>query len=294
MPYQMTDSNPLVSIGLPIYNCEKFVAQAIASVINQTYTNWELIVTDDGSTDKSIEIIETFQDNRINIIKDDINRGIADRLNQQIKLANGEYFCRMDADDIMFPDRIRHQLSYLETYRDVSAISSSAIIIDDRNTIIGLRKSFSSGTETVMDIISGKSGHIHPTVFGRISFFKKYLYNPEFNGIEDFDLWIRTIGNDKMISMNTPLLFYRDPLKFKYKTYAGRLETLVKYYGILHAERRLSMSLYYKLVATIKLKQMAAKILNTIGLDKIFISRRNNSVSDLESFNRTLQIAIER
>lgn len=289
---QIENQNPLVSIGLPVYNCEKFVAQTITSIINQSYTNWELIVTDDGSTDKSMEIIESFQDNRIQIIKDNCNKGISFRLNQQITLAKGDFFCRMDADDIMFPDRISQQLMYLKNHRDISAVSSSAIVIDDNNTIIGIRKSIASERNTSLDIILGKSGHIHPTVFGHTSFFRKYLYNTLFNGIEDFDLWTRAAGNDKIIPMKFPLLFYRDPLTFKYQTYAFRLNQLVKYYCTLRSKKELNWVIYYKLVAKTRIKQIVAKILSILTLDRIFISRRNSTVADAESFQVLLNKAI--
>ena len=88
----MISDIPLVTIGIPVYNSEKFLAQAISSVLRQSYSNFELIITDDGSTDASVSIAQSFKDDRIKVIVDGQNRGISYRLNQQIELANGFFF----------------------------------------------------------------------------------------------------------------------------------------------------------------------------------------------------------
>src|SRR5690606_13478656 len=105
----MTD-NVFVTMGMPVYNAEKFIKMAINSVLQQSHRNFELIITDDGSTDQSMDIVESFNDSRIVLIKDSNNKGISHRLNQQIDLAKGKYFLRMDSDDIMFPDRIEKEI----------------------------------------------------------------------------------------------------------------------------------------------------------------------------------------
>ena len=104
----------IVSIGLPVYNAEKFLRDAIVSILNQSYVHFELIIMDDGSTDKSIDIVNSFNDKRIVVYRDGVNKGLPARLNEISTLAKGRYLARMDADDIMHPERIEKQLKILE------------------------------------------------------------------------------------------------------------------------------------------------------------------------------------
>ncbi|PSB51390.1 glycosyltransferase family 2 protein, partial [Chroococcidiopsis cubana CCALA 043] len=91
---------PLVSIGMPVFNCEQVLTSAVNSIVNQTYQNWELILIDDGSKDKTLEVANSFSDPRIKVISDGLNLKLPRRLNQAISLSKGKYFARMDGDDI--------------------------------------------------------------------------------------------------------------------------------------------------------------------------------------------------
>lgn len=103
----------LITIAIPAYNCEEYIDYAIQSVINQTYKNWELLLLDDGSTDGTLKKLKTYQtDNRIKVISDGLNKGLVFRLNQSIDLAHGQYYARMDADDIMSIHRIQYQIDF--------------------------------------------------------------------------------------------------------------------------------------------------------------------------------------
>ena len=112
----MFNEYPLISIGIPFYNAEKYLKFAIQSVIAQSYQNWELILVDDGSSDNSLEIAQDFalKDARIRVICDGKNRKLPYRLNQLILESKGDFIARMDADDIMHPDRLLIQLTYLK------------------------------------------------------------------------------------------------------------------------------------------------------------------------------------
>ena len=106
---------PTVSVIMGIYNCEKTLSDAIDSIINQTYSDWELIMCDDGSTDNTYQIATKYseKDNRITVIKNDTNSGLAFSLNHCLKYAKGEYVARMDADDISLPNRFEKQVAFL-------------------------------------------------------------------------------------------------------------------------------------------------------------------------------------
>ena len=123
----------MVTIGLPFYNAEKYLALAIESVLQQTYTDWELLLLDDGSTDNSLSIAQSYaqKDSRIKVISDGKNKNLATRLNELPSLAQGLYLARMDADDMMHPARIERQLAVLETHPEIDVLGTNAYIIND-------------------------------------------------------------------------------------------------------------------------------------------------------------------
>ena len=104
----------MVTIGMPIRNCEATLAQAIRSLQLQTFRDWNLIMIDDGSTDRTVEVASRFSDERITILVDGMHRGLPARLNQILSLTNSPYFGRMDADDIAYPQRLERQSSILK------------------------------------------------------------------------------------------------------------------------------------------------------------------------------------
>ena len=174
----------IVSIGLPVYNAEKFLRDAIVSILNQSYVHFELIIMDDGSTDKSIDIINSFNDKRIVLYQDGVNKGLPARLNEIANLAKGLYLARMDADDIMHPTRIEKQLQVLKLNNNIDVLGSNAYSIDECNTINGVR--YSLGLETQLTRVSS---FIHPTVFARTEWFLKNPYATNVLRGQDAELW---------------------------------------------------------------------------------------------------------
>lgn len=192
---------PLVTVAIPVYNLEKYLSYAICSVLNQTYHNWELLIIDDGSFDGSIEIAKSFalNDSRIKVISDGQNKGLAERLNETIMLAKGQYYVRMDGDDIMAVNRIEKQIYELEHHTSFNIVGSSAMIIDSENNII-----------RSADMSDSKGVFIHPTVTGRTKWFREFLYNPDFRRSQDVELWLRSNVIDSSFNIKEPLLFYRE------------------------------------------------------------------------------------
>jgi glycosyltransferase involved in cell wall biosynthesis len=284
--------SPLVTVGIPCYNVERFIGFAIRSVLNQTYTNFELIITDDGSTDSTVDIIKQFDDPRIKLIVDGENHGISYRLNQQIDMAKGEYFVRMDGDDIMFPNRIEEQIKYLQTNPDVSVVSAQAIVIDDNNTIIGKRDDCHELRRlTLRMCISGET-LIHPSVMGRLDYFREYYYRNEFKGVEDYDLWIHSCTEKKLDILPVPLMFYRDPFSFKIHTYLFRLKQKRKLYKNVIEENIITKGLYCRLMFQNYLKCAIAYILTIAKLDILMIKRRNSIIEDCKEYQFILDSQI--
>lgn len=195
----MGQKEPLVTIAIPFYNAERFIDFSIRSVLNQTYTNWELILLDDGSCDNSVSVSKHFKDTRILLISDGKNLGLATRLNQLSSMARGKYLARMDADDIMAVNRIERQVAFLETHPEIDLVGASAMIIDAGNHII---------RSCNMDNV--KDSFIHPTVMGKTRWFVDNPYDGSLMRSQDYELWLRTAPHSHFYNIKEPLLFYRE------------------------------------------------------------------------------------
>lgn len=197
-------SVPIISIIMPVYNASQYIRDSIGSILNQTFQNFELIVIDDGSTDKSVSIIETFHDERIKMIKN--RHDYIASLNIGLKRAQGEYLVRMDADDIMLPDRLGMQLNYMELHPSIAVCGSYAKRIGDATGIIK--------TETLHGrIITSMLLYNpinHPTVIIRRSSLGENMYSPGYPYAEDYKLWTDLVKKGLQFA-NIPnvLLFYR-------------------------------------------------------------------------------------
>ncbi|ASU40593.1 hypothetical protein hmeg3_21360 [Herbaspirillum sp. meg3] len=202
-------AGPLVTIGLPIYNAEATLADAISSIINQSYTNWELLLLDDGSVDGGAEIAAAFPDQRIRWISDGNNRGISYRLNQAVELARGEYFCRMDADDICFPQRLEKQLAFLEANHAIDLVAAAVLTFDTQGAVKGV-VSVAASHETICRKPWNGFHFPHPTWFGRINWFRQYKYNSAADGAEDQWLLYSTYQSSTFAGLSDVLLGYRD------------------------------------------------------------------------------------
>ncbi len=122
----------MVSIIMPVYNSSGYLSDAIESILSQTYSDFEFIIIDDASTDNSIEIIYSYHDPRIVLLKNDINLGVTHSLNKGIKHARGKYIARMDADDIALPQRIELQVDFLEKNPEFILVGSFFEVIPEK------------------------------------------------------------------------------------------------------------------------------------------------------------------
>jgi hypothetical protein len=162
---------------------------------------------DDGSTDKSLDIAYLFQDERIKVIHDGLNKGLSARLNELVALSKGEYFARMDADDIMFPQRISQQLAYLQQHNEVDVVGSSAVTIDIKNKITGII-CYPEHPNNISNVIKHQC-FIHPSIMAKRSWFVQNPYDEGAIRMEDYNLWMRTFSKYRFYNIAEPLLFYR-------------------------------------------------------------------------------------
>lgn len=200
----------LVSVILPVYNAEKYIYDAVSSILNQSYTNFELLILNDGSTDDSLKIIEQFNDNRITLINNESNLKLISTLNKGIALSKGEYIARMDADDICHVDRFKMQVEFMESNPDYILCGSWANIIDSHGTKKGTIKRIDQHDLLKVNMLF-TTPFIHPTVFLRSSVLKNEEYSHEALHCEDLELWMRLSEkyNGKFYNVPEYLLNYR-------------------------------------------------------------------------------------
>ncbi len=216
----MSQKKPLISIGIPFFNAEKYLALSIQSVLCQTYTHWELFLIDDGSSDKSLIIAKNYAalDSRITVISDGKNQGLPQRLNELSHLATGKYYARMDADDMMHPKRLEKQVRYLLEHQEIDLVGSGLISIDNKNRILGLRKGITKECYSLKDIIAGV-WCAHPTIMGKTSWFQQHKYDILLERAQDYDLWLRTIETSCFSKLPEPYLYYREASTSTIKKY---------------------------------------------------------------------------
>lgn len=205
-------TNPTISVILPAYNAARFLAEAIESILNQTFKDFELILINDGSHDQTKDIMLSYKekDARIVILDNDGNRGLSYSFNHGIEMARGKYIARMDADDVSLPNRFRKQVSYLERHPKISILGSSMIQINEKGD-----KMFTLNREPSHALIKFSSLFstpiYHPTIMAKAEILKSNHYNEGLSNSEDYELWSRLLFNNHIIfgNIKRPLLLYR-------------------------------------------------------------------------------------
>lgn len=272
----------LITIGLPVYNAELFIRDAIQSVLNQTYSDFKLLIVDDGSTDNSIDIINSFNDNRIELLIDKKNLGLPSRLNQIAALTTTKYLARMDSDDIMHPDRIAKQLEILNTNDKIDVLGTNVISINEFNIIQGIRNPIIEHKLTPCTVF------IHPTITAKTEWFRKNLYDIKAIRVEDADLWNRTYKTSNFQRIETPLLFYREFGSQYYKKYFKGMPSM---FYLISKEKSMS-----QIIITVKyfFKGLAYYVFHKWGNEKKLINRRNHEFPEILKFQEILNNAIKK
>lgn len=198
------DNYPLITVLLPVYNCEKYFFESVQSILSQTYKHFELLIIDDCSTDKTLEICKSFKDERIVLIEKEKNSGYTDSLNYGISIAKGKYIARMDGDDISLPERFEKQINFLEQNPTIS-LCGTAIQIIGTNKVL---KHPLKHDEIKVNLCKGSS-FFHPTVMGKTQMFRDNLYDKSYEPAEDYELWTRLIFKYNVANLDNILLLYR-------------------------------------------------------------------------------------
>ncbi|MDQ6531540.1 glycosyltransferase [Flavobacterium sp. LHD-85] len=209
----MSIHNPLISVLMPVYNGEKFLREAIDSILNQSYRNFEFIIINDGSTDETENIIFSYNDNRIRYIKNESNLRLIKTLNYGIELAKGEYIARMDADDIAVTDRFEKQIKQFILHDEIDMVNCQCLLLnEDGNGYRKNRTNITVNYEAIKYVSIFQTMIVHPAVMIKTSIMKRFKYNDQINTehVEDFELWNRLFENNiKCFTIPESLIFYR-------------------------------------------------------------------------------------
>ena len=200
---------PKISVIMPAYNAEKYINEAVDSILGQSFGDFEFIIINDFSKDATEEIILSYQDNRIVYVKNERNMGVAATLNRGLDLAKGEYIARMDADDISKANRLEVQLAYMEKHPECGICGSNLLLFGQGKTdeLFCFAK---SDREIRADMLFNSS-FAHPSVMLRRSVLEEnsLRYDCSFERVEDYELWSRMLTVCKGHNIQEPLLRYR-------------------------------------------------------------------------------------
>ncbi len=198
----------LVSVIMPAYNAEKYIAQAIESILGQTYKDFELIIINDCSCDRTEEIILSYDDPRIVYVKNEQNLGVAKTLNVGLEIAKGEYIARMDADDMSLPQRFAKQVAFLNANEDVAVLGTNVETFNETGTIC-TGWSATDPEQMKVDMLFA-CGLAHPSVMMRTNVIRQLGgYAPDYHGLEDYELWCRVLEKHQITTLPDILLRYR-------------------------------------------------------------------------------------
>lgn len=211
---------PIISVIMSVYNTPiKYLIESIESILNQSFTDFEFLIVNDASTDENIQrLLEAYNDPRMRIIHNKINRGLTFNLNALLKLAKGQYIARMDADDISMPYRLQKQYSYMEKYKHIQILGSFAqadigIHMFGGNMDYSMRK---------VKMLFYNAGICHPSAMFRKSFLDKHLieYDTSIMKAQDYSLWVTCLEWTNLVVFPEVLLYYRE--------YDGQISKLMR------------------------------------------------------------------
>lgn len=205
-------STPLVSVVIPVYNSGNYIRETITSILTQSYVHWELLCIDDGSTDDSAVIIQSFQDNRIRYIRNEKNSGIAFSRNRGVREAQGKYIAFIDSDDIALPDRFEKQVAYLSEHPHIDVAFTRIRQIDVYGNPAGKwRDDELYITESaIKEKLPTVNCLAQPSAMGKKEVFVEFPYRSEYKDSEDYALWLELlVAGKRLAKIDEALTLYR-------------------------------------------------------------------------------------
>jgi glycosyltransferase involved in cell wall biosynthesis len=202
----------LVSILLACYNGAQYLQKCLDSIFKQTFSNFELIIIDDGSTDATTAIIKKNNDPRIVYLKNSKNKGAAYSLNKAINMAKGKYIARIDQDDTMASSRLAQQVIFLNQNPTYSMVGSNCVVMTQNDFPMYRIETYQEDSDIKLGMLF-KNQIVHPSIMIRKEILKKLKYNSDYKHCDDYELWLRVAANYKIYNLPEYLTFYRVHVK---------------------------------------------------------------------------------
>ncbi|QEH80267.1 glycosyltransferase family 2 protein [Sphingomonas sp. C8-2] len=272
---------PAVTVGIPFFNAETTLLDAVRSVFAQSHSNWELILMDDGSSDGSLDLARSIRDPRVRVYSDGRNRRLAARLNEITSLAKYDFIARMDADDLMSPVRLERQLELLSSRPDIDIVSTGLCSLRDDYSPDSIRGVPSTHQITARRLLAGNVGIVHASIVGRRAWFERNSYDESLFRGEDANLWVRSFAKkDLNVAFLEDILYYyredanisRERLLLAYRD--------SRYTLINHAKEGFNGWDKITEFSRNLLKSLAVFLFAELGVLKLLRQRRNKSELD--------------
>lgn len=192
---------PRVSVVIPVYNRERYVREAIESILAQTFRDFELLLIDDGSTDRSREVMSAYADSRIRVVSNPRNLGIPRTRNRGLELATGEYLAWLDSDDHACPDRLEREVAFLDAHRDIALVGSWTGAMDADSRPLKKVKTLPTSPGEVWAQLLFRCCLLQYSVMARTDLLRQYRFREDFPVSQDFDLFVRLGERHRMSNL---------------------------------------------------------------------------------------------
>jgi len=201
---------PRVTVLMSAYNAERFVGEAVESVLGQTFHDFEFLIFEDKSADTTLQVLRSYADHRIRLVENRENRGLTKNLVTGMEMARGEFVARMDADDVCMPERLAAQVAHMDQHPDISVLGSAVTFFTEVGKEFVAHQPLEH--EEIKCALFYGFTMLHPSVIVRRADFEKHglTYDPAFRVSQDHDLWTRAIRKVRFANVHEPLLKMRE------------------------------------------------------------------------------------
>ncbi|MCX6055646.1 MAG: glycosyltransferase [Chloroflexi bacterium] len=266
------EKNPKITVLMAVYNGEKYLTLAIESILSQTYRDFEFLIIDDGSTDRSADIVRSFSDPRIKYFKNPKNIGLPKSLNTGIKLAKGELIARFDQDDISLPERFQKQVDYLHEHPEIGLLSCGFQRVDEKGNKLGQAIVHPEESYLLKYWLLFECVLLQPGAMIQKKLLTEVgLYDPQFVLAEDLNLWNRLAAKTTIANMQEVLVHYREHAT---NTSLANKGIQLHYHTIVSSREVLSLTgkeypqeLFTKMISKFKLDPISARKVINLYLD---------------------------
>jgi glycosyltransferase involved in cell wall biosynthesis len=203
------NTSPQVTVFIPVYNREKYVSDAIDSILAQSFTDFELLLIDDGSTDGSVEIMKSYTDPRVRLVCNESNLGIPKTRNIGIRLARGEYIAMLDSDDYVYPNRLARQVAFLDRHQDYAMVGSWTATMDEEGRASGKIKRLPVSPGEIQSRLLFRCCLLQSSIMARTAILQEYWYREEYPVCQDVDLFVRIARKHKLGNLPEVLAYSR-------------------------------------------------------------------------------------